>query len=107
MRLSLPGHFHWPPSMFLMTAVLLTGATLLILSIAMRRTAVSSKGSIAAELLLLIAAVWNAGIVFAFTSPRNRHVFHLATHRSSVVVNAAIGTLWLSLCVFSVVKWFR
>ena len=88
-------------------AVLLIGGTLLIVSMAMRRTSTSSKGSIAANLLLLMAAVWNGAIVFAFTSPHTRHVFHLATHRSSVIVNAAIGVVWLSLFVFGVVKWFR
>lgn len=93
--------------MSLIAAVLLMGGALLIVSIVVSRTYESSKRSFAAGLLLLMAAVWNGGIVFAFMSPRNRHVFHLSTHRTSVVVNAAIGMLWLSLCVFSVFKWFR
>lgn len=93
--------------MFVIAAVLLIGATLMTVSIAMRRTSTSSKGSIAAVLLLLMAAVWNGAIVFAFSSPHNRHVFHLATHRSSVIVNAAIGVIWFSLCVFAAIRWFR
>ena len=93
--------------MFLIAAVLLIGATLMTVSIATRRTSNSSKGSIAAALLLLIAAVWNGAIVFAFSSPHNRHVFHLATHRSSVIVNAAIGVIWFSLCVFAALRWYR
>jgi len=107
MLLGLPGHLRWPPSMLLIAAVLLVGGFLLTAAIAMRRTNGSSKGASAADLLLLMAAVWNGGIVFVFMSPHNRHVFHLATHRTSVFINAAVGVVWLSLCVFSVVKWFR
>lgn len=104
--LSLPGHVHWPPPILLIAAVLLIGAVLLTLSIAMRRTSGSPNISIAASLLLLMAAIWNGAIVFAFMSPRNRHVFHLATHRTSVFVNAAVGAIWFSLCVLCVIKWF-
>lgn len=107
MRLSLPVLVHWPPSMFLIATVLLIGGALLTTSIAVRRTSGSPISATAAGVLLLMAAVWNGAIVFAFTSPHNRHVFHLATHRTSVLVNMAIGAGWLSLCVFSVVKWFH
>jgi hypothetical protein len=107
MLLGLPVHVRWPPSVLLIAAMLLIGGALLTAAIATRRTYGSANGATAADLLLLMAAVWNAAIVFAFLSPHNRHVFHLATHRASVFINAAVGVVWLSLCVFSVVKWFR
>jgi hypothetical protein len=89
--------------MLLIAAVLLIGGVLLIAAIALRR----KYGSrIVATLILLLAALWNGAIVFAFMSPHNRHVFHLATHRTSVMVNATIGVVWLSLCVLGVIKWF-
>src|SRR5205814_10107168 len=83
-------------------AVSSTGAACLVVAIAVRRQS-RTLGAI----VLLFAALWNAGIVFAFMSPHTRHVFHLATHQKSVVVNAAIGVVWLVACVFSVLKWFR
>jgi hypothetical protein len=87
--------------------VLLIGGALLLAAIAMRRKYGSATGASAAIFVLLLAALWNGGIVFAFMSPHNRHVFHLATHRASVIVNAAVGILWLLLSVFCAVKWFR
>ena len=92
---------HWPLPPGLISAVLLIGAVLIFAAIAIRR-----KSSIAGDIVLLLAAVWNAGIVFAFMSPHNRHVFQLATHRESVIVNAAIGVLWLLACVFCLMKWY-
>ena len=93
--------------MFVISTVLAIGVILLMIAIAIRRTSISTIGVVAATSILAAAALWNAGIIFAFMSPRNRHVFHLSTHRSSVIVNAAIGIVWLSLCVVSVAKWFR
>ena len=89
------GLIQWPPSMFLVATVLVIGIILLIGAIAVRRKAGSP---FFANALLLAAALWNGAIVFAFLSPHNRHVFHLATHQSSVVVNAMVGVAWLSLC---------
>ena len=85
--------------MFLVGAVLFAGAALLVAAIVSRR---KFGSRFATHLLLLVAAVWNGAIVFTFMSPHNRHVFHLATHRTSVVVNAIAGIAWLSLCVVSV-----
>jgi hypothetical protein len=82
--------------------MLFIGAALIFAAIAVRR-----KSAIAGDVVLLLAAVWNAGIVFAFMSPHNRHVFHLSTHRESVIVNAAIGVLWLLACVVCLLKWYR
>ena len=93
------GLVQWPPSMLLVATVLFIGIALLISAIAARRKLASR---IVANVLLLAAVLWNGAIVFAFMSPHNRHVFHLATHRSSVVVNAIVGIAWLSLCVVSV-----
>lgn len=76
-------------------------------AIAMRRKYGSNAAAIAAALLLLLAALWNGAIVFAFMSPHNRHVFHLATHRASVIFNATVGIVWLLLCLLSVSKWFH
>jgi ABC-type Na+ efflux pump permease subunit len=91
-----PFHATWPPSMLVVGAVLLIGVALLVSAIALRR----KYGSrIVATLMLVVAALWNGAIVFAFMSPHNRHVFHLSTHRSSVVVNAIVGIAWLSVCV--------
>ena len=98
---------HWPPSPAVIAVVLITGCTLLIVSILLRRRAASSAGRFAAAVLLVLAAVWNGAIVFAFMSPHNRHVLHLATHRESVVVNAAIGVVWFGAAAFAVVKWFH
>ena len=93
---------HWPLPIGLVAAVLLIGAALIFAAIAIRR-----KSAIAGDIVLLLAAIWNAGIVFAFMSPHNRHVFHLATHRESVIVNAVIGIVWLVACVFCIAKWYR
>ena len=97
MSINLHRYLHWPPSILAVAVVLLIGGVLLIAAIAMRR-----KYATVATLVLLFAALWNGALVFAFMSPHNRHVFHLATHRSSVVVNAIVGIAWLSLCVVSV-----
>lgn len=97
------GRVPWPPPIALTAAVLLIGAALLFAAIVIRRKFGAAIGTVA----LLLAALWNAGIVFVFMSPHNRHVFHLATHRESVIVNAAIGVVWLLLCVVAVAKWFR
>jgi hypothetical protein len=99
-----PFHATWPPSMIVVAAALLIGVALLVSAIALRRKYGSRIG---AALMLLLAALWNGAIVFAFMSPHNRHVFHLSTHRTSVLVNAIVGIAWLSLCVLSVIKWFR
>jgi drug/metabolite transporter (DMT)-like permease len=107
MAMNLRGHIHWPPSMFLVAAVLLIGGALLIAAIAIRRKYRSDTAAIPAILLLLLAAIWNGAIFFAFMSPHNRHVFHLATHRASVFFNAIVGSVWLSLCVASAIKWFH
>jgi hypothetical protein len=96
-------HIPWPPSVFTVTLVLAIGAVLLLSAIAVRR----SGRSLLASAILSVAALWNAAIVVAFMSPRNRHVFHLATHRSSVIVNAAIGIAWLAVCVLCTLKWYR
>jgi hypothetical protein len=93
---------HWPLPIGLISAVLFIGAALIFAAIAVRR-----KSAIAGDIVLLLAAVWNAGIVFAFMSPHNRHVFHLATHRESVNVNAVIGVFWLIACVVCLMKWYR
>ena len=93
---------HWPLPISLIGGVLLIGAALIFAAIAVRR-----KSAIAGDIVLLLAAIWNAGIVFAFMSPHNRHVFHLTTHRESVIVNGAIGIVWLVACVFCIVKWYR
>src|SRR5205823_11844750 len=66
----------WPLPIGLIAAVLFIGAALLFGAIAVRRQSIT-LGAI----VLLFAALWNAGIVFAFMSPHNRHVFHLATHQ--------------------------
>ena len=87
-----------------MLVVLTIGAALLIVAIVMRR---SRMPPVLAHLMLFLAGLWNAAIVFVFMSPHNRHVFHMATHRSSVVVNAAIGLMWLAACVFCAWKWYR
>lgn len=87
--------------------VFFIGAALLAASIAIRRMSRVSHTSAAAYALLVAATAWNAVIVFAFLSPHNRHVLHLATHRTSVLANGAIGIVWFSLCVVSAVKWFR
>ena len=78
-------------------------ATVLIIGVALLIIAIRSRSTLA----LLIASVWNAGIVFSFMSPHNFHVFHLRTHRMSVIVNAAIGIAWLIACVISVRMRFR
>ena len=57
--------------------------------------------------MLLFAVLWNGAIVFAFMSPYNRHVIHLGTHRSSVLVNALIGVVWLVAGAFCTVRWYR
>jgi len=101
------GRIHWPPPILAVAVVLLIGAGLLFAAIAMRRKSRSTIGATAAALVLLLAAFWNGAIVFVFMSPHNRHVFHLATHRASVLANAAIGIVWLSACVFCAVKWYR
>ena len=93
----------WPPSTLAIATVLLIGAALVLCAIALRRR---DKWSLS-NITLALAALWNAAIVFAFMSPRNRHVFHLATHRSSVIVNAAIGLTWLALCLWWLRKWHR
>jgi len=103
----LRGHIHWPPPVLAVAAVLLIGAALLFTAIAMRRKSRSTIGASAAALVLVLAALWNGAIVFLFMSPHNRHVFHLATHRASVIVNAAVGIVWLAMCVFCAVKWYR
>ena len=100
-------HIHWPPSILAVAVVFLIGGALVVAAIAMRRKYRSKAGAIVATLFLLLAALWNGAIVLAFMSPHNRHVFHLATHRTSVFVNAVVGIVWLSLCVFCVVKWFH
>ena len=93
---------HWPLPTGLIAAVLLVGAAFLLAAIAVRR-----KSPFGGAIVFVFALMWNAGIVFAFMSPHNRHVIHLATHHASVVVNAAIGVLWLLGCVFCVVRWAR
>ena len=105
--MNLRGYIHWPPPILLVAAVLLIGGALLIAAIAIRRKYGSDTAAIAATVLLLLAAIWNGAIVFAFMSPHNRHVFHLATHRASVFFNATVGSLWLTLCVASAIKWFH
>jgi hypothetical protein len=102
-RLIPPG-FHWPPPIGAIVLLLLIGAALLIMAIVIRR---KSSSSLPALVVLMFAVLWNAAIVFLFMSPHNRHVFHLSTHRISVVVNALIGIVWCSLCVFTVLRWFR
>src|SRR5437867_10084833 len=103
----LRGRIHWPPPILAVAGVLLVGAALLFAAIAMRRKSRSTIGASAAALVLVLAALWNGAIVFLFMSPHNRHVFHLATHRASVIVNAAVGIVWLAMCVFCAVKWYR
>jgi hypothetical protein len=108
MRLpTLRGRLHGPLPLGVIAAVLLVGAGLLFAAIVIRRRFSSTAGTIAANVVLLLAALWNGGIVFAFMSPHNRHVFHLATHHASVVVNAAIGVVWLVACLFAIAKWWR
>jgi len=102
MSINLHRYLHWPPSILAVAVVLLIGGVLLIAAIAMRR-----KYATVATLVLLFAALWNGALVFAFMSPHNRHVFHLSTHRESVFVNAAVGIVWFSPCVFCVAKWFH
>ena len=89
--------------MLAIAGVLFIGIALLAGAIALRR----QSAVIAATIALLLAAIWNAAIVFAFMSPRNRHVFHLSTHRDSVVFNAIVGIAWLVLCVLAVTKMWR
>ena len=103
----LRGRVHWPPPILAVAAVLLVGGALLFAAIAMRRKLRSKIGATAATFMLLLAALWSGAIVFLFMSPHNRHVFHLATHRASVIVNAAVGIVWLAMCAFCVVKWYR
>ncbi len=102
MPLFLRGRVHWPLPIGLIAAVLVVGAALLYAAIAIRR-----KSAIGGAVVLVPAIVWNAGIVVAFMSPHNRHVFHLATHHQSVIVNAVVGALWLLACVFCLIKWYR
>jgi ABC-type Na+ efflux pump permease subunit len=107
MSMSLHSRIHWPPSILAVAVVFLIGGTLLLAAIAIRRKYRSATGATAATLVLLLAVLWNGAIVLAFMSPHNRHVIHLATHRASVFTNAAVGIVWLSLCVFCAVKWFH
>lgn len=104
MRPTIPWHGHWPPPPFAIAAVLVAGGALLFAAIVIQRKSLSTT---VATIALLIAALWNGAIVFAFMSPHNRHVFHLATHRGSVILNAALGIVWLFLCACSVHAWFR
>ena len=105
--MNLRGRIHWPPPILAVAVVLLIGGALLLAAIALRRRYGSATGATAATLMLVLAALWNGAIVFAFMSPHNRHVIHLTTHRASVLGNAAVGIVWLTLCVFCAVKWFH
>jgi len=105
--MSLLRRIDWPPSILGIVVVLLIGGALLLAAIAIRRKRGSATGATAATLVLLLAALWNGAIVLAFMSPHNRHVIHLATHRASLFANAAVGIVWLTLCVFCAVKWFH
>lgn len=96
MKAYVPGGLHWPLPPLAIASVLLLGVALLVAAIVVRRKSV-----------LCVALVWNTAIVIAFMSPFNRHVFHLATHRTSVVVNALAGVAWLSLSTFAVIHWFH
>jgi hypothetical protein len=107
MLMSLRSRIDWPPSILAILVVLLIGGALLLTAIAIRRKYGSAAGATAATLVLLLAVLWNGAIVLAFMSPHNRHVMHLATHRASLFANAAVGIVWLSLCVFCAVKWFH
>ena len=98
---------EWPLPVPAVAGILLVGAALLLGAILMRRKQAFPGANALANLTLFVAALWNAAIVFAFMSPYNRHVFHLGTHRSSVIVNAVIGIAWLATAVFSALRWYK